>query len=362
MAGMTRIGARGAVVVAAVALAGVGLAARQMPPANVRFTPAREHEMRRSVRLPGTVHASTVSVVASEVAGLVEALAVREGTSVRKGDVLARLRTDNRALLLQSAKGEAAEAQARQELAQRELQRAKDLFDQQIYSQQQLDAAAFELNARQGKLDQLKATIARLEDEIERSVIRAPFAGVVVQKHTEVGQWLTIGGAVLELQGVDLLEVVVEVPDRYFASIRRGGRVPIEIDGVAGPLEGEVFALVPRASDQARTFPVKVRVANKGGRIAPGMLASVSFPVGDAYRATIVPKDALVVQGPQRVVFVIGDDNTASPVPVQTGASVGEWVSVEGPIKAGTKVITRGNERLAPGQAVAGQALEYKAP
>ena len=346
----------------AVALAGGEVRAQGMPPANVRFTLAQEHSVRRDIRLPGTVDASTISVVASEVAGLVEALPAREGTSVRKGDVIARLRTDNRLLLLQAAEAEAAEANAHREMAQRELTRAKDLFDQQIYSQQQLDAAVFELDARQGKLDQLKATTARLKDEIDRSAIRAPFNGIVVREHTEVGQWAAIGGAIVELQGIDQLEVLVEVPDRTFASIRRGTKATIEIDGVPGSVQGEVFAVVPRASAQARTFPVKVRLTNKGGRVAPGMLASVLFPVGEAYRATIVPKDAVVMQGSRRSVFVIGDDNTANAVPVEMGAAVGEWVAVEGQVAPGAKVITRGNERLAPGQRVVGQPLEYKAP
>jgi hypothetical protein len=91
------------------------------------------------------------------------------------------------------------------------------------------------------------------------------------------------------------------------------------------------------------------------------MLCRVSFPAGSPYKATIVPKDAVVTQGSQRTVFVL-QDGQANPVPVQMGAGAGLWVEVRGPIQPGQTVITRGNERLQPGQSVAGELLEYKLP
>jgi multidrug efflux pump subunit AcrA (membrane-fusion protein) len=92
------------------------------------------------------------------------------------------------------------------------------------------------------------------------------------------------------------------------------------------------------------------------------MLAEVSLPVGEAYRATVVPKDAVVANGPGRFVFLLNGDGSVEQKSVRTGAGVGSWIVVEEGVQAGQKVVTRGNERLFPGQKVAGEPLEYALP
>ncbi|MDP6610003.1 MAG: efflux RND transporter periplasmic adaptor subunit, partial [Vicinamibacterales bacterium] len=276
-------------------------------PSPVRYTEAQAHTMRRSVQLPGTVESASMSIVASEMAGLVTELPAREGMAVSQGDILASLRSTNLELRMQATESELREAEARAQLAERELERARDLFADELFSQQQLDGAEFEFNARIGKQAQLEADLAVLQDDLERSVIRAPFDGVVVDEQTEVGQWLTVGGPVVELHALSRLEVVVEVPERYFGAIERGTVATVQVGSLDGlEVEGRVNAIIPRASTQARTFPVKVRIDNSKSRIGVGMLTQVAFPIGESYDAVVVPKDALVLRGPQRFVYVIG--------------------------------------------------------
>ena len=341
-----------------------GLAAQPgMGPSPVRYTEAREHLLRRTVRLPGTVESVSMSLVASEVEGLVMELPAREGMRVEKGAILARLRSTNLELRLRATESELREAEAREQLAERELERARDLFKDELFSQQQLDSAEFEYNARVGKVGQLQADMARLKDDFERSTIRAPFDGVVVVEHTEVGQWIEVGGPVVELHALSRLEVVVEVPERHFGDIRLGTTAAVFVESIDGlDVEGRVTAIIPRAIPQARTFPVKVRIPNPNRRIGIGMLTQVALPIGEEYLATIVPKDAVILQGGQRLVYVIGDDNTASVLLVKAGAGAGEWIAVDGPLEPGARVITRGNERLRPGQPVIGEPLEYVLP
>jgi hypothetical protein len=100
-------------------------------------------------------------------------------------------------------------------------------------------------------------------------------------------------------------------------------------------------------------------VSNEGGRIGVGMLAEVAIPVGEVTASTMVPKDAVVRTGPGEVVYRIADDGTAEMVTVQSGAAEGAWIAVRGKIRPGDRIITRGNERLIPGQAVDGKPLDY---
>ncbi|MFQ5663903.1 MAG: efflux RND transporter periplasmic adaptor subunit [Terriglobia bacterium] len=336
----------------------------QKPPASpVRYTEAREYRVRRTIQLPGSVESRTVSLVASEVAGLVVDFPVGEGDTVLKGQPLAQLRTTNRELRRRAARAQLKEAEARLKQAERNLERATELVESKIISRQQYDDRYYEFNAWQGRVDQLTAEIARIEDDIERSTIRAPFAGVVTAERTEVGEWLGAGDPVVEMLSLDELEVRVEVPERYFRNLNSGARATVTFESLPGiTLRGRISAIIPRADPQARTFPLKVRIRHRQGRIGVGMLAQVSFPAGTSYRATVVPKDAVITRGPRRFVYLMNGDNTVSLVRIETGTGVGSWIEVRGGVQPGQRVITRGNERLRPGQVVQGQPLEYELP
>ena len=127
-------------------------------------------------------------------------------------------------------------------------------------------------------------------------------------------------------------------------------------------IQGKVASIVPRANGQSRTFPARIRIPNDKARLGAGMVARVHVTSEDERSALIVPKDSIVTRGSDRFVYVLQEDATAKPVPVETGESRGDWVSVNGPLQVGDKVITRGNERLRPGQRLAATEQVYPAP
>ena len=353
-----------AVSLAAICLLMADTARAQGPPESpVRYTVAREHSVRRMIQLPGSVDAHTTSLVASEVPGLVSEMLAREGDTVRKGQPLARLSVSTLEARLKSAQAQLREAASRRKLAQLTLERARGLFESKVVSQQDLDSSQSEFEAWQGRVDTLDAEIARLTLDMEHSTIRAPFGGTVVAEHAEAGEWVAMGGPVVELISLQDLDIRVEVPERYFSSLNPGATATVTFDSLPGlRIEGRVSAVVPRADPQARTFPIKVRVANREGRIGSGMLAQISFQAGEAYTATVVPKDAVVTQGNEKFVYLIKDDRTVDLMPVQPREGIGAWIVVEGKIVAGQKVVTRGNERLHPGATVTAEPLEYALP
>jgi len=350
-------------LIAAVALLGVSVGVAQAPPSHVRFTPAREHDVHRTIRLTGSVESRTWSVVASEVSGLVVAVDAQEGQWVRKGEPLVRLRADWYDLQLQEAEGRLQESQARLALAESSLRRSRDLFDDDVVSQQDLDDATSEYTAWKGREIQSRAEIAQLKLSLDRLTIRAPFTGVVVRKLTDLGQWITAGGDVMEMVELGKLDVRVEVPERYYGELTGDVEADVTFEALADlQVTGRVIAIIPRADPQARTFPIKLRVPNPDGRIGVGMLATVDLPIGTNFRGLIVPKDAVVRQGPMVLVYRIGDGEVVEPLPVQTGQGLGPWIVVEGPLAPGDRVVTRGNERLQPGQPVSAEPLEYPLP
>jgi RND family efflux transporter MFP subunit len=156
--------------------------------------------------------------------------------------------------------------------------------------------------------------------------------------------------------------VVAHVVEQYVPHIRAGMAVNLEVPALGEtPLSGVVSAVVPQADVQARTFPVKLRVKNEisddGPLLKSGMLARVLLPTGRSQMATLVYKDALVLGGPQPVVYVVdaapnAKQGKARPVSVELGTAQGNMIQVTGGLQAGQFVVVQGNERLRPGQDV----------
>jgi RND family efflux transporter MFP subunit len=353
-------------------LAGGGtLQAQGWGPARVGVTPARTTQVQAVIQLAGSARARRSAVVASEVEGVVAELAVREGDHVQRGATLARLRNAATQRDLEGAKAQLEEAQARLELAQAALARSEGLRAGGVISQQQFDDAQTEVGAWQGRADQAQARIDRLEVDMSSSVIRAPFSGVIVRERCQLGEWVAAGGAVVEMVDPRHLDIVVSVPERHFAGARKGAKARVLFEALPDlDIEGEITAVIPSADPQTRTFPVKVEVDNADGLIGVGMSASVAFPGTESRRAVVVPKDAVVSQGAQRLVYRVdagppGEDgaptSVATMVPVTLGAGVGEWIEATG-IEDGSLVVTRGNERLAPGATLITEPTEYPRP
>jgi RND family efflux transporter MFP subunit len=328
------------------------IAGAQEPPAPVVVSKVEEQKLQKPVKLVGAVEPSKRSIVASEIAGLVESFPVKEGDYVKKGDVLAEFETEPLLIRLREAKAAKSEALARFELARKNYARFKELRQKGVASEQQLQDMESERNAWSAKMAQLEAQIDRYEYDLSKSKIVAPFSGYVTREYTEIGQWIAEGGPVVELINMDRVEIKVDVPERYVSQIKLRDGVNVNFDALPRlEVEGQVSSIVPQAAQGARTFPVKVVVDNKNHVIKSGMVARVSFLIGEPSLVKLVPKDAIVESGNDKFLYVV-NNGTAEPMPVTTGMAYKNLIEVIGPVQTGQLVVIRGNERLRPGQPV----------
>jgi RND family efflux transporter MFP subunit len=345
----------------ALAVSASSVMAENGPPVGVTEVTSVDFDSRLS--LTGTVRSQRSSVVAAEVAGLVAQLAAREGDFVQRGAPLARLRQTTLEIELTAREAELAEAEARLDLATQNLDRARDLFESGVTSRQDLDAAESESTAWRGRIDRLEAEIARARDNLTRSVIPAPFSGFVTRERTQVGEWLAVGDPVMEILDLEEPEVVVDAPERHFGRIRKGSDAIVTFDALPGVrMKGRVAAIIPAADPLARTFPVKIRFPNREHTVATGMLARVNLRLGDSGPGLAVPKDALLEQPTGFSVVRLTDGGTLEAVAVTAGRAGGQWIEVAGDLAAGDKIVTRGNERVRPGQSVEATSVEYPLP
>ena len=322
------------------------------PPAPVRVAPVLQQEVKQTATLVGTVEPWKRSVVASEVEGLVQAFPAEEGMKVTRGQLLARLRTETLRIRLDSAVALYRESGARYQRAKRDLNRVRVLFQRELVTQKDFDAAVAEEAALKEHLSQLEADIRQVRDSLNKSKVVAPFDGWITQEFTEIGQWVEEGGAVVEMVDLSRVQIEVPLPERYVSHIQIHAPVTATFDGLPEfEARGSVFSLVAQADRAARTFPVKVAIPNPALAIKSGMVSRVTFRIDRPHQGIVIPKDALVLRGGKQFVFRV-NEGIVEQLPVTAVLHVDDLVEIEGPIREGMTVVVEGNERLFPGQPV----------
>ncbi len=329
-----------------------GVVAQGPPPAKVVISPVVQETVRERIVLIGIVESWRASTVASEVSGRVDALKVRRGQSVKRGQILAQLGKSG--LLL-----ELKEAGARRDATRARLKRAKDILDRseklmegRAISDKDLRQVRLTVEELEGDLAAIEAEILRFEDGLDKKTVKAPFSGVVTREETEVGEWVEEGGEIVHMVDLSRVRVLVDIPEQYVSGVKKNEEVDVKIDAVGRqPFKGRIYALIPEGNREAHVFPLEVHVNNKDLLIKEGMLARVVFNLGLSRKTIMVHKDAIITRGSRSYVFIVNGEE-AKQVFVTTGQSQGNLIEVSGSINVGEKVVIRGNERLRTGQPV----------
>lgn len=318
-----------------------------LPPARVEVATAESRNMAPSVNVSGSVVSLNDSRIASEVEGVLTWLA-NVGDAVAKGDVIARI--DPRLIRIEVARADAdvARLASDYQYRQRQLERTEELAAKNSASKTLLDEALAQRDQAQHALSDARAVLERSRGDLERTEVRAAFAGHVVERLASVGEFINVGEDVVRL--VDTRRIEISLPASIALSqyIEPGMRVP----AISGDVQHEhvVRTVVPVGDAVSRM--VEVRLAVDEGDWLVGTPVQVSLPSAEPILTVAVPRDALVERGGRAYVYKVGADNTAEQVVIDINAVVGLWVGVASGIAAGEQVIVRGAERLSPDQRV----------
>ncbi|MFH1985725.1 MAG: efflux RND transporter periplasmic adaptor subunit [Pseudomonadota bacterium] len=322
------------------------------PPSPVRIATAESREVSNQITIVGTVEAIATSIVASEGNGVVASFSVKEGDSVKKGDLLVTLRSTDLVLQRKATVAVREMTRVNLERARKELDRQEQLKAANSVAERSYDDALSSYGALAAELQRREAELELLDYRIAQTRVTAPFDGLVSDEHTQVGQWINTGGSVVTLIDISHVYVTVDVPERYAVHIPKGAAAGVIIRSVnTGRMPASVQSKLPLGNAIARTFPLRVELANPDLRLRPGMEAIVSLDLDTRKIATLVPKDAVVSSGASHLVYTVAEGK-AVPLPVDIDGYYNGHVAVKGPVTPGMPVVTRGNERLRPGQAV----------
>lgn len=319
------------------------------PPAAVVVSNVRTGIIAPEAEFVGTVFYLEVSEVAAESNGRIDAVHFEEGQRLKKGHILVRLNSDLLEKTLQGAKASHEQVLSDLEKARKDLSRIENLYQRQVVPQQTYDENRFRVKGLENRAASLLAEVERLQIELRRTAVRAPFDGVVIKKHVDRGEWLQAGSTVATLARDEIVDIILDVPEGILKFIRVGMEVSVRAGGKEK--RGKVFTFIPRGDVATRTFPIKVRMDNHHS-LVEGMEAKVSLPTAERKKSLMVPRDALISQFGQNVIFAV-INSKVSAIPVKVIGYQGNLASVEGEgLSEGMKVAIKGNERLRDGQSV----------
>ncbi|MEE9542462.1 MAG: efflux RND transporter periplasmic adaptor subunit, partial [Thermodesulfobacteriota bacterium] len=320
-----------------------------MPPAMVVLGSVSKGEIAPQSDFVGTVYFQEVSELAAEVRGKVLEVLFEEGQKVKEFDALVKLDSDLLNKEMEEISATHGQISADLERAEGDFKRIKGLYEEKFVSEQAYDENYYKVQAMRKQAASLRAKYEGLKVELEKKTIRAPFAGVVLKRVVDRGEWLEAGTAVATIAKFDAIDIIVQVPEAVIRNLKIGRKVTVRAGGKK--LKGKVVATVPSGDIRTRTFPVKVRVSNSAS-LMEGMEARVSLPTGKRKKALIVERDAVIKKFNKTVVFAVVEGK-AQMLPVKVIGFSGSTAGIEAEgLSVGMQVVTKGNERLNHGQPI----------
>lgn len=308
------------------------------PPTPVDVAVARQDTVIDRIFATGQIEALQSIELRPEVSGRLTEILVREGAEVRRGTPLFKIDDSE-------SRAQVARLEAERDLARQALERTRDLIARNASSQADLEQA--EASSRSAE-----AQLELQQIRLDRTVVRAPFGGVMGRRFVSLGDYVDNGTRLTSLQTVNPQRVAFAVPERYAQRLANGQEVVFRVAAVAGrEYTGTVEFVDPVVELPARTITVKARVGNRDRTLKTGMFVEIRLATDVRPNAVVVPEDAILpLQGLDFVWAVV--DGTAQRRQVQLGVRTPGFVEILSGVEAGEQVVVGGLERLFDGAPV----------
>ncbi|MFP4082176.1 MAG: efflux RND transporter periplasmic adaptor subunit [Candidatus Aminicenantes bacterium] len=322
----------------------------------VKVFKVRKQRISEKLHYTGIIEPWNKINITPDIAGKVAKIYVEEGQKVRKGQLLAELDTRTTRLQLEQAQAALAVAEANHKDAQRNMERMERLQQEKAVSDQQYEKIRLAYEAAEAQLQQARASLNLARHNLEVSLMRAPFDGVVASKNADVGDVINpmMGGfsptsGVLTLMDFYGVKIEVDVSHKDIVRIQKGQPALLQVDVFPDRVfKGQVSVVNQTADPLTKKFKVVVRVDNPDLRLRPNTFGEVTLEVSTHEQALVMPQKAVVED---QFVFV-AQQNKALRRKVTLGLQNAEMVEVVDGVAEGDMVIVKGNYGLVDGAEV----------
>lgn len=309
---------------AAAANAGNKPAGGDLPLVDVMIAAPRQ--ISNQIEANGSVMANEYVELHPEISGRIVYLNVPEGGSVTKGTVIARINDADLQATLEKSK-------AQLELNQKTAEREKKLLDINGINEADYDLAVSNVNSTKADIDYTQA-------QLDKTVIRAPFDGIVGLRQVSPGAYVTPANVIATVQQLDKIKVDFTVPEQYASVIRPGSLVDIQLDAQTNARrKGLIVATEPQINTTSRNL--KVRALLREGQANPGAFVKVFVNAGISKKAIMVPTNCIIPEDKNNQVMVVRSGK-AKVVNVETGVREADNIEITRGLAMGDTVIVTG--------------------
>jgi len=320
----------------------------------------------------GQTEAVNTVEIHSQVQGLLQRIAFKEGSVVQKGQLLFVIDPRPYQASLQEAKALLAVQQETANNAETIVNRYTPLTQQHALSQQQLDSAVATAKENQAQVQSARAQVDAAQLNVNYTRITAPMSGAIGVSQVKVGDLIQSGTTLMStIYSISPMYVTFAISQSdYLAYAKRRRKQPkqkhpIQLilgDGTTFRYPGTVDMAAPTVSTTTGTLSIRATFPNPEGLLKPGLFARVRFVARDATNALLVPLSAIQqLQGTQSV-FVVGTDNKVQQRTISTGATVNNMEIVNSGLQPGDRIIVEGTQKVQPGTEVRAQEIPEQIP
>jgi RND family efflux transporter MFP subunit len=300
----------------------------------------------------GTIEAVNQATVSAQTSGRVAEIYYDVDDFVEAGAPIMRFTDTQQRAALQQAEAALQEATARLTEAQSEFNRISAMFENQTVPRARFEQAQANYEAATARVDAARSGVASAREQLDYTIVRAPYAGIVSQRHVEVGELVNPGQPLMSGLSLQRLRVNVDVPQSLIDPIREIGRAYAYVGDAR--IEAESLTFSPIADPVANTFRVRVELPEIAQPLYPGMFIKIGFVIGETQRL-LVPADAVVRRSEVTAAYVVVGAEVAlrqlrlgrpygDRIEVLAGLEPGETIALD-PVAAGVYV----KERAAAG-------------
>lgn len=312
------------------AISPVFAAGGRMPPTApaVTMMMVQPAEVKQSISALGNLTANQSVNITAEVDGRITQVNLKDGTTVKQGDVLLKLDDREQVGITKQVQIELAEEK-------RQLTSMAKLIKRKAISQDEYDAQKALVAALEAKL-----TIEKTK--LEHYTITAPFSGTLGFHDYSVGALINAGSVLTTLDDLSQMKLTFDLPENSFSLIKKGTKIITTTDAWQNKtFSGVIESINPRINPANLTFQVRARIANPEQMLHPGMLMRVEMPRA-SFTALMVPERSVVFDGNKRYVYVIDAKGVTTRRAVETGVTANNQIQILSGITAGMRIVDEG--------------------
>lgn len=287
--------------------------------------------------LDGTVEAINQATMSAQTSGRIAEVYYDVDDYVEPGSAIVRFTDVEQQSALRQSSAALDEALARQIQANEDFDRVSGLFESGSASKREYDQALASRDAASARVSAARSAVETAEQQVEYTLVRAPYAGIVTERHVQVGETVGVGQPLISGLSLEALRVVVDLPQQVAADVRE--HLTAYIVTGHGRVRAENLTIFPYAHSGSNTFRVRLDLPAGQFDLYPGMFVKVAFVVGESQRL-LIPGSALIRRSEVTGVYVVDEEDRVRLRQVRVGGNYGDRAEILAGLRPGERIAT----------------------